>query len=340
MSDQILTQEEIDALLSAMDRGDVDIETEKKGKTEAVSYNLTSQNIMLRDQFSALEEVYDKFATLLEHSMTGLLQRSAEVEFVSSEMVRYQECISAFASPMSLNVFTMEPLIGSALLAIDPNLVFSMIDCMFGGDGRPIGQIREFTLIEQRMIKKFTLESLNCLEQAWHKVYPVSVSLKRTESKPEYVHLVSPNDLMVVIIFAIRGQEFSGNFTLCLSYLMLEPIKDKLSSKYLREKDIENTWTRQLEQLLRGAPVTLTAELGRTTRTVRHLLELRVDDVLQLNTGPEDLVTLSVDSVPKYAGYPGVIKGNRAVEISSAILGNGGKHSSWPQQKAPKQKKP
>jgi flagellar motor switch protein FliM len=326
MSDQILTQEEIDALLSAMDRGDVDIESGAKGESEAVSYNLTSQNIMLRDQFSALEEVYDKFSTLLEHAIAGLLQRPLEVEFVSSEMAPYQECISAFSSPMSLNVFTLEPLIGSALLAIEPNMVFSIIDCMFGGDGRPIDRIREFTLIEQRMIRKFTLELLNCLEQAWRKVYSISVALKRTETKPEYVHLVSPNELMVVIVFAIKGQEFSGNFTLCLSYLMLEPIKDKLSSKYLCEKDIENTWTHQLEQLVKKAPVTLTAELGRTHRTVRHLLQLKVDDILQLNTGPEDLVTLMVDSVPKFVGYPGVIKGNRAVEIASPIDGNGGKY--------------
>jgi len=157
MPDQILTQEEIDALLSAMDSGEVDLEDEAKSESEVAAYNLTSQNIMLRDQFYALEEVYDKFATMFEASLSALLQRSMEVEFVSTEMVKYQECISAFSSPTSFTIFTMEPLIGSAMLAIEPRLVYSLIDCMFGGDGRPTERMREFTLIEQRMIRKFAL---------------------------------------------------------------------------------------------------------------------------------------------------------------------------------------
>jgi flagellar motor switch protein FliM len=326
MSDQILTQEEIDALLTAMDRGDVDIEEDTPSKSEAVSYNLTSQNIMLRDQFSALEQVYDKFATLLNTTLSAVLQRSLEIEFVSSELVKYEECISAFSTPSSFVIFKQEPLIGSALLAMEPGLVFSLIDCMFGGTGRPTGRIREFTMIEQRMIRKVSAEILDCLEKAWQIVQPTKIELKKVETKPEYVHLVSLNDLMVVIIFSIKGKEFSGNFHLCMSYLMLEPIKEKLSSKYLREKDIANTWSREIRSLLKSTPVNLTAELGRTTQSIRNLLKLQVEDVLQLNTGPEDLIQLTIDSVPKYLGYPGVIKGNRAVEIVELLDRNGGEN--------------
>ena len=326
MPDQILTQEEIDALLTAMDRGDVDIEEETSAKSEAVSYNLTSQNIMLRDQFSALEQVYDKFATLLNTTLSSALQRSLEIEFVSSELVKYEECISAFSSPSSFVIFKLEPLIGNALLAMEPGLVFSLIDCMFGGTGRPTGGIREFTMIEQRMIKKVSSEILDCLEQAWQIVQPTKITLKKIETKPEYVHLVSQSDLMVVIIFSIKGKEFSGNIHLCMSYLMLEPIKEKLSSKYLREKDIANTWSTEIRTLLKNTPVDLTAELGRTTQSIRRLLDLKVDDVLQLNTGPEDLIRMTIDNVPKYLGYPGIIKGNRAVEIAELLDRNGGEN--------------
>ena len=326
MSDQILTQEEIDALLTAMDRGDVDIEEETSTKSEAVDYNLTSQNIMLRDQFSALEQVYDKFATLLNTALSSALQRSLEIEFVSSELVKYEECISAFSSPSSFVVFKIEPLIGNSLLAMEPGLVFSLIDCMFGGTGRPTGNVREFTMIEQRMIKKVSSEILDCLEQAWQIVQPTKITPKKIETKPEYVHLVSLNDLMVVIIFSIKGKEFSGNMHLCMSYLMLEPIKEKLSSKYLREKDIANTWSKEIRTLLKNTPVDLTAELGRTTQSIRSLLNLQVDDVLQLNTGPEDLIRLTIDNVPKYLGYPGIIKGNRAVEIAELFDRNGGEN--------------
>jgi flagellar motor switch protein FliM len=119
-------------------------------------------------------------------------------------------------------------------------------------------------------------------------------------------------------------EKFSGNIHICIPYLMLEPIKDKLSSKYLPGKDQEHTWSEQLKKLLQDMPVTLTAELGMTTRSLRDLLDLRIDDVLQLNSGPEDLVTLAAGNVPKFLGFPGIIKGNRAVEIASLLQKNGG----------------
>ena len=326
MSDQILTQEEIDALLSAMDSGEVDLEEDAKSEAEIVPYNLTSQNIMLRDQFYALEEVYDKFARLLDTSLSASLQRSLEIEFVSTEIVKYIECISAFSSPTSFTIFAMEPLIGSAMLAIEPRLVYSLIDCMFGGDGKPTERMKEFTLIEQRMMRKFSLEVLENFQQAWRIIDPIKTVLKKTEIKPEFVHLATPNDLMVVIVFAVKGEEFSGNIHICIPYLMLEPIKDKLSSKYLRGKDQEHNWSEQLESLLQGTEVTIIAELGVTIRRVKELLDLQVNDVLQLNTGPEDLITLTVDHVPKFLGFPGIIKGNRAVEIASLLQKNGGEN--------------
>jgi len=316
MVDQILTQEEIDALRSAMNKGDVDLKEQNKKKTEAVSYSLTTHNIILCDQFCALEEVYDKFSTLISQMLSFTLQRAIEVEFVSAEMVKYQEFIGEFSSPTSFQIFTMHPLIGSALLAIESRLVFSLIDCMFGGNGKPTTTLRDFTLIEERVIKKLTQDILSKLEDAWVSVYRIKISLKKTETRPEYVHLLAPDDSMIDIVFSIKGEEFNGNMHLGISYLTLEPIKEKLSAKYLQKKDMERRWDSQLQKLLNHTPVTLIAELGRTTKTVRHLLDLHINDIIKLDKGPEDLITISVDHVPKFMGYPGIIKGNRAVEIA------------------------
>ena len=326
MSNQILTQEEIDALLSAMERGDVDLDQEAKKDVEAAPYNLMSQNTMLRDQFSALEEVYDKFTRLMQDNLSSSLQGSVGIEFVSTEMVKYKEFISAFSSPTSFTLFSMEPLIGSALLCIEPGLVFSLIDSMFGGDGKPTTRVREFTQIELRMIKKFAGEILTKFEKAWSSVYLLNMTLKKTETKPEFVQLVPPNDIMLVIVFVIKGPEFSGNFHIAIPYLMMEPIKERLSPKYLREKDMEHTWAPQLKELLKDTLVTVIAELGKTTQTVRDLLNLQVEDVINLKAGPDDPISISVDQVPKYQGYPGIIKGNRAVEIVKLLNTNGGKN--------------
>jgi flagellar motor switch protein FliM len=252
------------------------------------------------------------------------LQRSIDVEFVSTEMVKFGDFMKAFGNPTSFNIFNMDPLIGSAMLAIEPGLVFSLIDCMFGGEGKPFNQMREFTLIEQRMARKMALEVLASMETAWKIVYPVSLALKKAETKPEFVHLVNPNELVIVIVFSIKGGEFAGNIHFCISYLMLEPIKEKLCSRYLREKDTEHVWGEHLQNLLRDTEVTLVAELGRTVHTVRDLLGLQIKDILKLNTGPEELIRINIEGVPKFKGFPGIVKGNRAVEISTLLRPKGG----------------
>jgi flagellar motor switch protein FliM len=325
MSNQILTQEEIDALLSAMERGDVDLDQEAKKDVEAAPYNLMSQNMVLRDQFSALEEVYDKFTRLMQDSLSSSLQESLTIEFVSTEMVKYKEFIGAFSSPTYFSLFSMDPLVGNALMCFEPNLVFSLIDSMFGGDGKPTTRVRDFTQIELRMIKKFAGDILAKFQKAWSSIYLLNMTLKKTETKPEFVQLVPPNDFMLIIVFAIRSPEFSGNFHIGIPYLMMEPIKEELSPKYLRKKDTANIWSPQLKELLKDTHVTVIAELGKTTQTVRDLLNLQVEDVIKLKVGPDDPISISVDQVPKYEGYPGIIKGNRAVEIVKLLNTNGGK---------------
>ena len=326
MSNQILTQEEIDALLSAMERGDVDLDQESEKDVEAAPYNLMSQNTIMRHQFSALEEVYDKFTRLMQDSLSSSLQGAIAIEFVSTEMVKYREFIGAFSSPTSFSLFSMEPLIGNALLCIEPNLVFSLIDSMFGGDGKPTTRVRDFTQIELRMIKKFASDILAKFQKAWSSIYRLNINVKKAETKPEFVQLVPPNDIMLVIVFAMRSAEFSGNFHIGIPYLMMEPIKEELSPKYLRKKDMANIWSPQLKELLKDTHVTVIAELGKTTQTVRDLLNLQVEDVINLKVGPDDPISISVDQVPKYEGYPGIIKGNRAVEIVKLLNTNGGKN--------------
>ncbi|MEJ2157576.1 MAG: flagellar motor switch protein FliM [Desulfobacteraceae bacterium] len=322
MADKILSQEEIDALLNAMDSGEVSIEEEVEEETssEARSYDLTAQSLMLRDQFDALDEVYDKFINLLNVSLSSSLQLPLEAKMVSKEIVKFGEFLQAFANPTGFSIYTMEPLIGSALMAVEPNLGFAIIDCMFGGDGKPLKNIREFTQIEKRMLQKFYSEILKELERAWQVAYGIRFVQKKTETKPEFVNLVSPGDLVLTFVISISGENFTGNIHICTPFLMLEPIKDKLSSRYLREKDRAHVFRDQLGMLLKDTQVNLVAELGMTVRTIGQILEMEIDDIVKINTGPQDPVKIKVEGVPKYRGTPGVIKGNRAIQIIDLIL--------------------
>lgn len=321
MAEKILSQEEIDALLNAMDSGEVsfDEEAEDTSKAEARLYDLTSQSLMLRDQFDALDEVYDKFINLLNVALASSLQRAIEVKMVSKEIVKFGEFIQAFANPTGFSIYTMEPLIGSALMALEPTLGYALIDCMFGGDGTPLAKIREFTRIEQRMLNRFYEEVLRELERAWGVAYNIRFVQKKTETKPEFVNLVSPNDLVLSFVFSVNGEKFTGNIHVCTPFLMLEPIKDKLSSRYLREKDRAHAFKKQLTALLRDTQVNMVAELGKTIRTIGQILEMETNDILKIDTGPQDPVVLKVEGVPKFFGMPGVVKGNRAVQVTDLI---------------------
>lgn len=321
MAEQILSQEEIDALLNAMDSGEVEVEEAQppKARAEARSYDLTAQSLMLRDQFDALDEVYDKFVNLLNVGLTSSLQRAIEVKQVSKEIVKFGEFLHAFSNPTGFSIFTMEPLIGSSLLAVEPNLCFALIDSMFGGVGRPLAKVREFTQIEQRMLSRFYADVLIELERAWQVAYGIKVVQKKTETKPEFVNLVSPGDLVLIFVFSIAGEEFSGNIHVCTPFLMLEPVKDKLSSRYLREKDRHHAFRAQLTVLLKDTKVNMVAELGKSVSTIGRILQLEKDDVIKINTGPQDPVIIKVEGTPKYMGMPGTLKGNRAIQISDLI---------------------
>ncbi|MFO7644689.1 MAG: flagellar motor switch protein FliM [Desulfosarcina sp.] len=326
MAEQILSQEEIDALLSAMDSGEIDvIEETPEVAAEIRSYDLTTPNLMQRGQFDALEEVYDKFVNRLQGSLSGLFQRTLAVAAISRETVKFGDFIKAFSNPTGFVTISMEPLIGSALMVFEPDLVFSLIDCMFGGNGKPMQKMREFTLIERRMLQRVSAVVLKDLETAWAGTYPLRPALRKMETKPEFVYLVNPGDQLIIIVFAISTEFFSGNMHLCLPYLMLEPIKEQLSSSYLREKDRASTFGHEIRKLLGRTEVNVVAELGRSVYSVHEILNFEVDDILRLNTGPQNPVIVNIERAPKYLGMPGVVKGSKAVQITEVIDHDQGK---------------
>jgi len=324
MADQILTQEEVDALLSSMKAGDVDLEVseeqEETSETQIPVYDLTSQNIMMREQFDVLDEVFDRFANFLRSSLSTSFRAPIDTTLASTEMVKFGDFLEGLPNPSSFHTFRMEPLIGSALIAIEPNLVFFLIDCMFGGTGKSmVFQERDFTLIEQRVMRKFANETLKDLEKAWEFVQILRMSLGKSETKQQFVRLVAPSDPVIAVAFSVSLDEFSGQLWLCIPYLLLEPIKDKLSYRNIREAELENAWNMQLQKLLSDTEVTVSVELGKSSWRVRDVLNLKEGDIIRLNTGPQSPIAVKVEKVPKMLGIPGVVAGNRAVQVTELL---------------------
>ena len=325
MGQQILSQEEVDALLTSVASGEVELESPgevetKDAKADLPVYDLTAQNIMMREQFDVLDEVHDRFSNALRNYLGGTLGVSVDIELASTEMVKFGEFMEGLSGRTSFHTFRMDPLVGSALLAIEGGLVFFLIDRMFGGTGTGgIKQERDFTLLEQRVMRKFSQEVLKELEKAWGLVLPMEIAIGKSETKQQFVRLVAPSDLVIIVMTAVSFDEFSANMLLCVPYLLLEPIRDKLSFKNMRDAELGNTWTERLKVLLAETEVTVAAELGSTFHTVRNILDLSEGDVVMLNAGPQDLISVMVEKVPKYLGAAGVVAGNRAVQIDSLV---------------------
>lgn len=325
MADQVLSQEEVDALLSSMKTGDVDLEVAEEEEKESTedklpSYDLTSQNIMMREQFDVLDEVFDRFVNSLRNSLSTSFSVPVEAELVSTEMVKFGDFLEGLPNPSSFHTFRTEPLIGSSLIVIEPNLVFFLIDCMFGGEGKGVkNHDRDFTMIEQRMMRKFADETIKDLKKAWEFVQPLRVSLGKSETKQQFVRLVAPSDLVIVVVCSLSLDEFSGQLWLCIPYLMLEPIKDKLSYRNLRESELENVSNIQLQRLVNETEVTLTVALGKSSYKVGDILNLEKGDIIALDTGPQSSIAVMVERIPKLLGLPGVVAGNRAVQITEVL---------------------
>ncbi len=326
MSDQILTQEEVDALLSSMADGQLDFDTEEddhevSDSEDFTPYDLTSPNIMMREHFDVLDEIHDRFANALRISVTNMLRMPIDAELTATETVKFGEFMQGIDNPTSLHTFRMEPLIGSGLLAMEPRLVFFLIECMFGGTGMlEIKQQRDFTVIEQRVMKKFATDVLRELEKAWSFVEQIKITIGKSETKPQFIRLVAPNDIVVVVLFTISLEGFNARMWLCIPYLLLEPIRDKLSYKHLRDSEMENLWTPKIQDILNDTNVSVTARIGSVTQSIGDILSIQKGDLILLDTGPPDSIPVLVENVPKFLGFAGIMGGNRAVRIESPVL--------------------
>jgi len=319
MSNAILSQEEIDALLNSMDKGEVDLEKDTPPAVETQSYDITSPNMTQREEFDALKEVNEKFIRRLKNTFEGLLQTSIKIELASNTIVQFDHIMQAHPYPSGFGIFSMEPLAGKALIIFEPRLFFILIDYMAGGTGRPPSKVHDFTAIETGIMRRLFTSILADLEKAWQVVQATHMNLEKVESNPSFLHIADNADRVLVKQYDLHINTHSAAMHLCFPYHMLGAIRHELSSRYLQSKNMKQTHTEKLRQQLQLTTVTVTAELGKSLQTARNILQLKKDDIITLDQGPQDLVSVSVESVPKFQAIAGVTKGNRAVHISEVI---------------------
>lgn len=321
MSDDILSQEEVDALLKGV-TGEPDV-SEEAGAGDAGgihSYNLASQDRIVRGRMPTMEVINERFARNFRIGLFNFTRRTAEISVGPVKLQKYTEFVRNLVVPTNLNLMHVKPLRGTALLIFDPNLVFLVIDNLFGGDGRYHTRVegRDFTQTEQRIIRSLLGVATEELEKAWAPVHPIKFEYIRSEMNTQFANIATPSEVVVVTTFSIEIGPVGGDFHVCMPYAMIEPIRDQLYEDMHGDRmEVDERWVHFLSNQVQSTEIKLVANLTEAELTVRELLEMKVGDIISLDI--PDSVTAHVEGVPVLECGYGVHNGQYALKVKKFL---------------------
>ncbi|MES2017402.1 MAG: flagellar motor switch protein FliM [Pseudomonadota bacterium] len=319
MADNFLSQEEVDALLKGVN-GDQDDAAAPEETSGVRTYNLATQERIVRGRMPTLEIINERFARLLRVGLFNFLRRSAEISVGSVRVSKYSEFIRNLVVPTNLNLVHMKPLRGTALMVFDPGLVFLLVDNLFGGDGRFHTRVegRDFTQTEQRIILRILDIVFEAYTKSWEPVFPVEFEYIRSEMNTQFANIATPNEVVVSSTFTVELGSVSGQIHFCMPYSMIEPIRDTLTSSLQGEAlEIDKRWIRLMTQQIQIAEVELVATLGTGRASFDDILNFKVGDIIPLNVSEQ--IQATVDGVPVMDCTYGVLNGQYALKVEKLL---------------------
>ncbi len=314
MSD-LLSQDEIDALLHGVDDGEVEVEDGVEDG-EGRSYDFTGEDRIVRGRMPTLEMINERFARYLRISLFQMLRRSCEVSVGGIQTLKFNEYTHTLFVPTSLNIMKMPPLRGTALFVIEPTLVFILVDNFFGGEGKFHAKIegREFTPTERRVIHMFMTLCFEDLVKAWEPVLPVDFQYQSREVNPQFANIVSPSEVVIISQIHIELDGGGGNIHVTMPYSMLEPIRELLDAGIQSDRsDVDTRWAEALQNEVRTVPIDLTATLARTKMSLRDVMYLKKGDIIPIER--PDLATVWSEGLALFKGSYGIHNNQMAVKI-------------------------
>jgi flagellar motor switch protein FliM len=316
-----LSQDEVDALLAGVTGESDGKEASQDNQAGVRAYDLSSPERVVRRRMQTLELINERFARHMRNVLLNFMRRNADITVGSIRILKYADFERNLPVPSNLNMVQMKPLRGTALFTYDPNLVFLVIDSLFGGDGRYHTRVegRDFTTTEQRIIQRLLNLTLESYGKSWEAVYPVEFEYVRSEMHTKFASITGSNEVVVVTPFHIEFGATGGDLNICLPYSMIEPVRDILT-RPLQETTLEavdQRWARQLSRQIRSADVELICEFARIPSSIRELMKMRVGDVLPVEV-PENVIA-QVDAVPIMECGFGVFNNQYALRVEKLL---------------------
>lgn len=316
---QFLSQDEVDALLNGMN-GDDTPDAAEESSEGIRSYDIANQERIVRGRMPTLEIINERFARNFRIGMFNFMRRTPELAVGQVRVLKYSAFLRDVVVPTNINIMSVRPLRGSGLVIMDPKLVFTVIDSMFGGGGNLHTRIegREFSPTEQRIIQRMLDVVTTEYAKSWQGIYPLQLEYQRSEMHTQFANIATPSEIMVTTKFSLEIGDSGGDIFICIPYSTLEPIRDVLYSTLQGDAmSADNRWLALLTKQVQMAEIDLVAELGQTTATVSDLMNLGVGDFIPLSL--DETITAKVDGVPLFECNYGTLNNHYALKIQQTL---------------------
>ena len=323
--EKILSQEEVDALLRGVTDGDIETEAPEVEEPQdgPVPYDLGNQEWVVRGRMPTLDVIHQQFSRGFRLALGEILRKTIELTVTNQSVMKFSEFTKRLTSPTYLQIISMEPLRGTAMMATDAATVYLLVDHFFGGAGqtqvKPEGQ--DFTLIEQRVMRKVMSMGLRNLQKAWDSVQSLAIKSIRTEMNPQLASIVLPADIVIVVTLGIELGNAVGDIHLCIPYAMLEPIRNRLQVSFQNDvSGVDHGWIKRFSNRLKDAPINISVTLGETELSVDEFMHFAPGDVITLDKTTTRPLIATVEGIPKFSGFPGTTKGMQSFQIQDILI--------------------
>lgn len=320
----ILSQNEIDDLLKALNTGELDVQqmqtTTQERKIKNHDFRRPSK--FAKDHLKTLHIINESYARLVTNFLSGYLRTLVQVEVISVEPLSYYEFNNSISNPVILAVVDFTPLAGSIILEMAPNIAFALIDRILGGKGTSLERIRGFTEVELAIIERIIIQILNLMREPWENVISIRPRLEKIETNAQFAQIISPNEIVALVTLSARVGEVEGMINICIPHMVVEPIVSKLSTKFwfsTVEKEITKETLESIETKIENTRVPVKALLGKTTITVNDFLELQQGDVISLDSHVIGDLDILIGDLLKFKAKPGVKKNKVSVKITEVL---------------------
>ncbi|MFM9916713.1 MAG: flagellar motor switch protein FliM [Rhizobacter sp.] len=327
MNQQILSQDEVDALLQGITGESQKLEHEEVQQGGIRNYDISSQERIVRGRMPTMEIISERFARNIRIGLFNMIRKSPEVSIGGIKVQKYSAFLREIVVPTNFNIVSVKPLRGSGLIVCDPTLVFAVIDALFGGAGKYHTRIegRDFSPTEQRIIMRLVDVITAEYKKAWVGIYPLDLEYQRSEMQPQFANIATPSEIMVATSFTLEVGDSTGTIHFCIPYSTLEPIRDVLYSTMQGDStEPDRRWVNLMKEQIQSAEVDLVAELATAPATVEQLLSFKAGDFIELDLQPG--IQAKISGVPVLDCHYGISNGRYALKVDQLLSSS---NSGW-----------